>query len=201
VPATGTSTPRDQPKLLKAAYLADTEGLLRETRATGLFYFPGPIIWLLIFGGLDYWAFAQKFGWPLVGWFASFSSEKVPKVFWNLFGTDVTLVLAIITLVLLAWLLIRYLRWIATVYAVTTTRVIVQKGILGKDFDEIPIAQVRGVDVHQSVFQRMMGYGTVRVSSEGGITKVGNEDWKGIPKPFEFQRLIESATQVLARNS
>jgi membrane protein YdbS with pleckstrin-like domain len=198
VAATSTSTPRDQPKLLKAAYLADTEGLLRETRATGLFYFPGPIIWLLILGVFDYWAFAEKYGWPVWGWFASFSSSHMNV--WNFISTDVTLVLAVVTLVLLIWLLIRYLRWIATVYAVTTTRVIVQKGILGKDFDEIPIAQVRGVDVHQSVLQRMLGYGTVRVSSEGGMSKVGNEDWRGIPKPFEFQRLIENATQVLARN-
>lgn len=198
VPATGNSTPRNQPKLLKAAYLADTEGLLRETRATGLFYFPGPILALLIFGALDYWAFAAKHNWPLLGWFASPPSQLTDA--WKVIGTDTTILFALITLVLLIWLLVRYLYWIATVYAVTTTRVIVQKGILGKDFDEIPIAQVRGVDVHQSLLQRMLGYGTVRVSSEGGITKVGNEDWKGIPKPFEFQRLIESATQVLAGN-
>jgi uncharacterized membrane protein YdbT with pleckstrin-like domain len=71
--------------------------------------------------------------------------------------------------------------------------VIVQRGILGKDFDEIPVNQVRGVDVHQTLGQRVLGYGTVRVSSEGG-SRLGNEDWKGIPKPFRFQKLIENAT-------
>jgi PH (Pleckstrin Homology) domain-containing protein len=199
VSASGTSSPRDQPKLLKAAYLSDSEGLLRETRATGLFYFPGPIVALIIFGFLDYYAFAERFGWPLFGSLSSFWSSSVGKV--SNLGSYVTILFALITLLLLLWLLVRYLRWISTVYAVTTTRVIVQSGILGKNFDEIPIPQVRGVDVHQTLGERMLGYGTVRVSSEGGTTTaIGNEDWKGIPKPFEFQRLIENATQVIARN-
>jgi len=108
----------------------------------------------------------------------------------------VTWLWAILFLVGLLWILIRFLRWISTVYAVTSRRVIVQKGILGRNFDEIPVTQVRGVDVHQSVVQRMLGYGTVRVSSEGG-SRVGNEDWEGIPKPFRFQKDIENATQNL----
>ena len=186
------------PKLLKATYLAETEGLLRETRATGLFYFPGPIVVLLILGFFDYWTFAERFGWPVVSSLNDFWNSHIGNISSNA-ATYLTIFFAFLTLLALLWLLVRYLRWISTVYAVTTTRVIVQSGILGKNFDEIPIPQVRGVDVHQSVGQRMLGYGTVRVSSEGGTTAIGNEDWEGIPKPFEFQRLIESATQVIAR--
>ncbi|MCI4367366.1 MAG: PH domain-containing protein [Thermoplasmata archaeon] len=99
------------------------------------------------------------------------------------------------------WLLVRYLRWISTVYAITTHRVIIQKGILGREFDEIPIPQVRGVDVRQTILQRMFRYGTVKVSSEGGLSSVGNEDWVGIPRPFDFQRLVESASQAIARGA
>jgi hypothetical protein len=43
-----------------------------------------------------------------------------------------------------------------------------------------------------------MGFGTLRVSSEGG-SRVGNEDWFGIPGPFKFQRIIETASQNLSR--
>ncbi|MCI4340247.1 MAG: PH domain-containing protein [Thermoplasmata archaeon] len=197
--ASGTQSPRDLPKLLKATFLADTEGLLRETRATALFYFPAPVFWLFIFGILDYSAFALRNGFsdfPLLTdlW------RKFPAVGSYTPGAYLTIFFSFVTLLLLLWLLVRYLRWISTVYAVSTHRVIVQSGILGKDFDEIPIPQVRGVDVHQSAFQRLLGYGTVRVSSEGGArTSIGNEDWHGIPKPFEFQRLIESANQVITR--
>ncbi|MFI5413124.1 MAG: hypothetical protein ACHQ0I_00830, partial [Candidatus Lutacidiplasmatales archaeon] len=38
------------PKLLKATYLGDQEYLLEETRATKLFYFPGPLLFTFIFG-------------------------------------------------------------------------------------------------------------------------------------------------------
>jgi membrane protein YdbS with pleckstrin-like domain len=181
------------PKLLKATYLADQETLLEETRATKLFYFPGPVLWTLIFG------FVALLAAPAL-------SSAVPRLVpgattWltlsNYLSSTPQMYLALFWVVLfligLLFLLVRYFRWITTVYAVTSRRVIVQKGILGKDFDEIPVSQVRGVDVRQTFGQRLLGYGTVRVSSEGG-SSIGNEDWKGIPKPFRFQKLIENAT-------
>ena len=187
------TSPRTMPRLLKATYLADQESLLEETRATKLFYFPGPVLWTLIFGlaslfsahaissGVPNWA-PGLYTWLTLSNYLSSTVQTYLAYVW--------LVLFIIGLL---WLLIRYFRWITTVYAVTSRRVIVQRGILGKDFDEIPVSQVRGVDVHQSFGQRLLGYGTVRVSSEGG-SRLGNEDWVGIPKPFRFQKLIENAT-------
>jgi membrane protein YdbS with pleckstrin-like domain len=183
------------PKLLKATYLADQEYLLEETRATKLFYFPGPILFTFIFGLFALFSApaitssiptfdSTATTWLTLSNYLSASTQQYLAYFWLL-----------LFLIGILWLLVRYLRWIVTVYAVTSRRVIVQKGILGKDFDEIPVTQVRGVDVHQSFGQRILGYGTVRVSSEGG-SNVGNEDWKGIPKPFRFQKLIENATQA-----
>ena len=191
------------PKLLKSAYLASTEALLKETRGTALFYLPGPILAILFFGTLEYGAASAtgKYGLPsvygLTDFFTRFDFER------NL-GHDAlwTVILGLFLLASVLWLLIRYLRWISTVYAVTTHRVIVQRGILGREFDEIPIPQVRGVDVRQSVGQRILRYGTVRVSSETGTSSsIGNEDWEGIPRPFDFQRIIESAGQAIARGA
>jgi len=184
------------PKLLKATYLADAEALLQETRATKLFYFPGPILFTFIFGLLALFSApaitsaVPKFSSTLYSWltlsnYVSTTSQMYLAYFWFL-----------LFILGLLWLLVRYFRWIRTVYAVTNRRVIIQKGIFSKDFDEIPVTQVRGVDVHQSFGQRILGYGTVRVSSEGG-SSLGNEDWKGIPKPFRFQKLIENATANL----
>jgi membrane protein YdbS with pleckstrin-like domain len=182
------------PKLLKATYLGDTEYLLEETRATKLFYFPGPVVWTVLFGVLAF-ASAHAISSAVPNWFPWLYSGLTLS---NYLSSPMPMYLAFFWLLLfligLLWILIRYFRWITTVYAVTNRRVIVQKGILGKDFDEIPVTQVRGVDVHQSFGQRILGYGTVRVSSEGG-SRLGNEDWKGIPKPFRFQKLIENATQ------
>jgi hypothetical protein len=198
IPRTATapmSTSRPMPKLLKATYLADQEFLLEETRATKLFFLPGPILWIIITGLLalfsagDYYNSGIQIGaWnSVISWFAS-TTHVSNFAYWT--------VLFFLLLVVLGFLrlFVRYVRWIRTVYAVTSHRVIVQKGILGKDFHEIPVTQVRGVDVHQSFFQRMLGYGTVRVTSEGG-SQLGNEDWRGIPKPFRFQKMIEDASQ------
>ncbi|MGD0588835.1 MAG: PH domain-containing protein [Thermoplasmata archaeon] len=189
-----STTPRSMPKLLKATYLGDTEYLLAETRATKLFYFPGPLVFAVFFGVLAF-ASAHAISSAVPDWFPSLYSGLTLSSYLSSTGQ---MYLAYFWLLLfligLLWLLMRYFRWITTVYAVTNRRVIVQKGILGKDFDEIPVTQVRGVDVHQRFGQRILGYGSVRVSSEGG-SRLGNEDWKGIPKPFRFQKLIENATQ------
>jgi len=186
-----SSAPRKMPRLLKATYLADQEYLLEETRATALFYLPGPIVYLIVFGFLAWITEAARRNWAgQIGWYSQHVVRALPKgdrVFLSYFF-DFLVVLGLL------FLLVRYLRWVRTVYAVTNRRVIVQRGILSRDFDEIPVLQVRGVDVHQSVGDRILGFGTVRVSSEGS-SRLGNEDWRGIPKPFRFQKLIEDAAQ------
>jgi membrane protein YdbS with pleckstrin-like domain len=196
-----SSRSRTLPKLLRATYLADTEELLRETRATKLYYFPGPIVALLLVLALDDVALSGYYSWwPQI----SGVSSRIASAgsIGSLSLSKLLLILGLfLTIVVILWLLVRFLRWASTVYAVTTNRVILQRGILGRSFDEIPIAQVRGVDVHQSVGQRILHYGSVTVSSEGGTGRsIGNEAWHGIPKPFEFQRLVENATQGLSRN-
>jgi membrane protein YdbS with pleckstrin-like domain len=184
------------PRLLKATYLANGEYLLEETRATKLFYFPGPIVWTLITGLLTLFSAAAYYGWGIQ--ISAYTHALTTLASWthlsaSTFELGTTLFFLFLVVLGLLRLAVRYLRWRRTVYAVTSRRVIIQRGILSRDFDEIPVTQVRGVDVHQTLTQRMLGYGTVRVSSEGGA-RIGNEDWKGIPQPFKFQKLIESAT-------
>ncbi|MGA7846175.1 MAG: PH domain-containing protein [Thermoplasmata archaeon] len=174
-----------------ARYLAEGEVLYVETRATKLFYFPGPIIVLLIMLVLDYAAAAARYGWAafpgLTAQFARLPSNDLHYVLYFL---------GIVSLLVLLWLLVRYIRWVRTVYAVSNHRVIIKRGIASRDIDDIPMNQVRGVDVHQSIGQRILGYGTVRVSAESGTNKsIGNEDWLGIPKPFQVQRTIETVMQ------
>jgi hypothetical protein len=194
--------PRTMPKLLKATYLADSETLLRETRSTKLYYFPGPVIWLILALIFDYAVATVHYSWPPVPGLTRALSDLPNFGGTAPGGSYLEIVAVLLTLIVVLWILVRFLRWISTVYAVSSSRVIRQKGIFGRDFDEIPIAQVRGVDVHQSFGQRILGYGSVTVSSEGGTGRsIGNEAWHGIPKPFEFQRLVENATQNLSHGS
>jgi membrane protein YdbS with pleckstrin-like domain len=190
-----TRTLPPSPKYLRAAYLANGEEVRAETRATKLFFFPVPILALLIVGVLDYAAAASNYSWlpgipgltPLFG--------TVPRG--AVYLLDFFLIMTVMVMI---WLLARYFRWIRTVYAVTSSRVIIQSGIFARDFEEIPINQVRGIDVHQTAFHRLLGFGTLHVSSEQG-SRIGNEDWVGIPHPFDFQRVIENASQAITRGN
>jgi membrane protein YdbS with pleckstrin-like domain len=192
-----TTTTKVMPRHLRATYLGDQEHLLAETRGTRWHYFPGPIAATIVFAALTYLGWGSRSGWALThtwaDWVGSFAQAVGGSA--DQFRTVFAWLFTVLLLISLLWFLVRYLRWISTVYAVTTHRVIVQKGILGRNFDQIPITQVRGVDVHQSFPQRLLRYGTLRVSSEGGGAAIGNEDWLGIPKPFNFQRKIENASE------
>jgi PH (Pleckstrin Homology) domain-containing protein len=179
------------PKLIRSSLLSRDEGLLRETRSSKWSFFPGPILATLFFSLLGYASAAAYFGWP--------AFPYVTQGILNLGspgGLSVSKFLALFflvaTLFSLLWMLIRWMEWTRTVYAVTTSRVMIQRGIFSREFDEIPISQVRGVEIHQRLFQRMLGYGTVRVTSEA-LNRIANVAWKGIPKPFDFQRLINGA--------
>jgi membrane protein YdbS with pleckstrin-like domain len=186
------------PRLLKATYLADQEFLLEETRASKLLYFPGPLLWTVVFLLLTYLTWAVWRGLPAIATYARALGTLAKDVHLGKATLAFYLgdVFALLFLIGLLWIAVRYVRWIRTVYAVTSRRVIVQRGILGRNFDEIPVTQVRGVDVHQTVGQRILGYGTIRVSSEGA-SRLGNEDWEGIPKPFKFQKWVENATEAI----
>ncbi len=186
------------PKLLKATYLADQEFLLDETRASKFLYFPGPVLWAFVFGILAYLSWSVRTSLPRLPAYTDLVHRLASAIGHSRAMTAeyLAFLFTILFLIGLLWIAVRYVRWIRTVYAVTSRRVIVQRGILGRNFDEIPVLQVRGVDVHQTVGQRILGYGTVRVSSEAG-SRVGNEDWIGIPKPFRFQKWVENATEAV----
>ncbi len=191
------SLPTNAPRLLKSMYLAGGEFLQLETRGTKLFYFPGPAFVLLIFLILTLLtAGAVWSSVPSVPYLTALFG-RLPASPYDLRLYAVFFVLFLDILAVL-WIFYRYLRWISTVYAVTDHRVIVQRGIFGRDVEQIPVNQVRGVDVHQTAWQRVLGYGTIRVMSEEG-TPLGNENWQGIPKPFVLQRTIETAMQNLTQ--
>jgi membrane protein YdbS with pleckstrin-like domain len=190
-------------KLLKSTYLAENEALLRETRATRLFYFPGPVVGLLFFSAILYTGAAAFFSFLPAVWPITQAIEKGASL--PFYKYAVLGLLGLIVFGFILWILVRYFRWISKVYAITSNRVIVQSGIVGRDFEEIPLNQIRGVDVRQTGWERLLRFGSVYVSAERGamvregIDPMGNEEWKGIPRPFDFQRIIEAATQNLIR--
>jgi len=60
-------------------------------------------------------------------------------------------------------------RWFAE-YAVTNRRVVFRRGVIRRVVREIDLRGVEGVDLHQTILGRILGYGTVWVRGRGGVS-------------------------------
>jgi uncharacterized membrane protein YdbT with pleckstrin-like domain len=78
------------------------------------------------------------------------------------------------------------IRRLSTELAVTDQRVIFKHGILARHTIEINRSKVESVDVDQSIFGRLFGYGTVLVRGTGGSL----EPFQKIDDPITFRTHI-----------
>jgi len=90
----------------------------------------------------------------------------------------------------------KYLRWSGTIYAVTDERVIIQKGILNKTYDDIPLTMITNVDMAQSLGKRALGYGTLMFSTSGTGGKKRDMVWEAVPDPMTARRKIQEVMDV-----
>jgi len=107
------------------------------------------------------------------------------------FGSIISIIFVGLALLLFIYFFVRYFRWISTLYVMTNERVITKRGIVGRDFDDMPLRMITNVDVDQSVIQRFLGYGTVVFSSQSG----SRDDviWKFVPDPIKVRRLVQES--------
>lgn len=84
------------------------------------------------------------------------------------------------------------LVWRSTHYVVTTRRVLIRRGVLTHTGRDIPLARINDVSYHQSLFDRMLGAGSVSIESAG---ENGQERLANLPHADAVQqtlnRLIE----------
>ena len=76
----------------------------------------------------------------------------------------------------------------ATELAITNRRVIAKVGLIRRKTWEINAAKVEGVEVEQSVWGRILGYGMVTVNGTGG----GIAPLRNIDDPVEFRKHVTS---------
>lgn len=102
----------------------------------------------------------------------------------------VLIVLLLGSLVPLGSALQKYLRWRREEYVVTNHRIIQVEGIINKHTFDSALDKVNDVQMRQSMFGRMFGYGDLEIitGSEIGVNKL----W-GLAKPFEFKRALLEA--------
>ena len=76
-------------------------------------------------------------------------------------------IVAIAVLVLLRFTVWPWITWQTTHYVLTTRRVIIRRGVLGRSGRDIPLTRVNDVSFHHSLFERMLRCGTLTIESAG----------------------------------
>lgn len=108
----------------------------------------------------------------------------------NLSGAPET-VLSFVALALIVlaagWLIKQAVDWRFTYFVVTDERIIYQRGVLARHSKSITIDKVHDVETSQSVFERFLGVGDVRIES-GGTD--GSSTFTDINRPIYVKNTI-----------
>ena len=73
--------------------------------------------------------------------------------------------------------------------AVTNIRIIGKKGIISRETIDFSLKNIETVNVKQSIFQRIFGFGDITITGSGGSSK----EIKAIKSPELFKQSINSA--------
>jgi len=76
-------------------------------------------------------------------------------------------ILAVAVVLLLRFSLWPFLRWQTTQYVLTTRRVVIRHGVLSRAGRDIPLTRVNDVSFSHTLFERMLGCGTLTIESAG----------------------------------
>ncbi|HEX4434098.1 MAG TPA: PH domain-containing protein [Acidimicrobiales bacterium] len=150
---------------LPRKFLNDDEELLAELRPHWVFLF-GPL-----FTSVGVWAALIVL---LVLW-------KAPS--WTNYP------ILILALIPGLWLLGRFIRWRSYVVALTSTRILVREGIIGRDTVQLRLQRITEVNIRQELIERMLGTGSLIIDVQGEDDSLTLEYMR---KPAVVQRVINS---------
>jgi membrane protein YdbS with pleckstrin-like domain len=151
---------------LPRKFLNDDEELLAELRPHWIFLF-GPL-----FTSIGVWAGLIVL---VVLW------QKAPG--WTNYP------ILILALIPGLWLLGRFVRWRSYVVALTSTRILVRQGILGRDTVQLRLQRITEVNIRQTLLERVLGTGSLLIDVQGEDDTLTMEYMR---KPAVVQRVLNS---------
>lgn len=94
----------------------------------------------------------------------------------------------IIELIGILSIIIPYIQWGHSIYAITTERVLRLKGVIGKDYYENSLDKIQDTRLKMGVLQRMYGCGDIMITTAGtsGVECI----WKNINNPKAVQKTL-----------
>jgi uncharacterized membrane protein YdbT with pleckstrin-like domain len=99
-------------------------------------------------------------------------------------STALAVGLFIVALAPLVW---AHINYTSSEFAVTDKRVIIKTGFVQRRTLETMLGKVEGIGVDQTLFGRLLDYGTITVTGTGGT----KEQFPRIATPLEFRRQVQ----------
>lgn len=100
----------------------------------------------------------------------------------------VVLAVLVVFLVVLTRALVRCLR---TTYTITTRRLTIEIGLLGREVHETRLDQIQNVNASQSLVERALGVGDVSFDTAGGAAY--DFAFRGVAHPRHILRMVDQA--------
>jgi membrane protein YdbS with pleckstrin-like domain len=151
---------------LPRRFLNEDEELLAELRPH----------WVFLFG-------------PLFSSIAVWAGLIVLVILWHNAPSWTNYPILIIALIPALWLFGRVVRWRSYVVALTSTRILVRQGILGRDTVQLRLQRITEVNIRQELIERMLGTGSLIIDVQGEDDSLTLEYMR---KPAVVQRVINS---------
>jgi uncharacterized membrane protein YdbT with pleckstrin-like domain len=99
----------------------------------------------------------------------------------------------------LALSLLVYLDWLRLLYVITDEEVYVKEGLVSRDVTQVRLDRVQNTAFEQSVRQRVLGYGDVRLYTAG--TNTEDITFERVPGPEQVSQLVTELLSERAESS
>ncbi len=133
---------------------------------------------------------------PLFATVLAFGTSIAVVVCFPQAPAPVAWVLGAVVLVPVLWLAGRALRWRGISLIVTTQRLVLRRGIVGRDVRQLRLQRISEVHSNQTIFERIVGAGRLVVELQGESQRITVDD---VRRPRSLQRLLTNRLDELAR--
>lgn len=114
--------------------------------------------------------------------------------FWFILSVLLIAAFGIGIIILLYW----YIKTRATALTVTDQELMYERGILSKDRTSVSLKHIRSVNIAQGFVNRILGVGTVQISTAGDEPEFTIAD---MPDPYVIQEAITKAQEMRSDNN
>lgn len=95
------------------------------------------------------------------------------------------------------WLAVgTYLNWVRLLYVITDEEIYVKHGLVSRDVTQVRLDRIQNTAYNQSILQRILGYGNIRIYTAGTSTE--DLTFQNVPNPERIKGIL---TELLSEQS